>query len=69
MKLTRSREMELLVQGSRQYMAMFDDNPYKTGTWEAKLWFRGWREAKSRWEKVWSRSFNRKPRVGVKRGG
>jgi len=52
-KLSNERGAEIVEQGRRQFMAMFDEFacPYdeKNHEVERKLWFRGYTEAKLKW--------------------
>jgi hypothetical protein len=54
-KLTSARGLEIIEQGRKQYMAIFEEsaNPFKVGPQdvERKLWLKGWLEAKFKWEK------------------
>ena len=74
MKLSSVRGMEIIEQGRKQYMAMFEEsaNPFKIGTQEVerKLWAKGWHEAKFKWEKPFldrkkfaARKFTKRPFV------
>jgi 1,4-alpha-glucan branching enzyme len=55
-KLTSARGLEIIEQGRKQYMAIFEEsaNPFKVGTQdvERKLWLKGFLDAKFKWEKA-----------------
>ena len=54
-KLSSARGLEIIEQGRKQYMAIFEEssNPFKVGRQdvERKLWLKGWLEAKFKWER------------------
>lgn len=52
-KLSNQRGLEIVEQGRKQFMAMFEENacPFKVGTVEHKLWTKGYIEAKIKWFK------------------
>jgi hypothetical protein len=52
-KLSNQRGLEIVEQGRKQFMAMFDESacPFKLGTVEHKLWMKGYIEARVKWFK------------------
>jgi len=65
MRLTRKRGLEIVEQGKKQFMAMweFSNCPFKEGQdAERRLWIQGWREAEIKWNRQFERKrFVRKP--------
>lgn len=73
-KLSSARGLEIIEQGRKQYMAVFEEsaNPFKVGMQdvERKLWLKGFLDAKFKWEKPFldrrkfaARKFTKRPFV------
>jgi hypothetical protein len=54
LRLSKARETEIVTQGARQFMAIFEIGAcrFKAGTVEYKLWTRGFIEARNKWDRV-----------------
>ena len=70
-KLSNERGVEIVEQGRKQFLAMFEESacPFKVGTVEHKLWTKGYSEARVKWfaandrKKVVKRPFVKRPFV------